>query len=228
MKKIAIMQSNYIPWKGYFDIIASVDEFIVYDEMQYTRRDWRNRNKIKTSQGLQWLTVPVVVKGKFLQKINDTQIESSNWATNHWRALCQNYRKASFFSEITLLLEPIYLCSEYKLLSNLNHDLISLICNYLEIDTLITQSSSYDLIDGKTERLLNLCIKARATEYVSGPSAKDYIQESLFLDSGIQLTFFNYHGYEPYPQLWGNFIHEVSIIDLLFNCGKNSRKFMKC
>lgn len=227
MKKVAILQSNYIPWKGYFDVIASVDEFIVFDDMQYTRRDWRNRNKIKTSQGLQWLTVPVIVKGKFLQKINETQIESPDWASNHWKALSQNYRKASFFSEVAAFLEPIYLNSEYKLLSSLNHDLIKGICCYLEIDTLITQSSSYGLVDGKTERLIDLCNKAQATEYVSGPSAKEYIQESLFLDSGIQLTWFNYHGYEPYPQLWGDFIHEVSIVDLLFNCGKNSRKFMK-
>ena len=79
-KKVAILQSNYIPWKGYFDMIASVDEFILYDDMQYTRRDWRNRNQIKTAQGLKWLTIPVCVKGKYYQKIRDTEIAKSNWA----------------------------------------------------------------------------------------------------------------------------------------------------
>lgn len=227
MKKVAILQSNYIPWKGYFDLIASVDEFIIYDDMQYTRRDWRNRNKIKTPQGLQWLTVPVVVKGKYHQKIKDTQIERSDWAIDHWKALCQNYKRSSYYAEITALLEPIYLGAEYNFLSNLNYDLIKVICSYLKVGTAITRSSDYDLVDGKTERLVDLCIKAGGSEYVSGPSAKGYIEEVSFLDSGIKLTWFEYEGYSSYPQLWGDFVHELSIVDLLFNCGKNSRKFMK-
>ena len=93
MKKVAILQSNYIPWKGYFDIINMVDEFILYDDMQYTRRDWRNRNKIKTHDGLQWLTVPVINKGKYFQKINETQVTDSKWCHDHWRALSLNYKK---------------------------------------------------------------------------------------------------------------------------------------
>src|SRR5690242_7600286 len=100
MKKVAILQSNYIPWKGYFDMIASVDEFILYDDMQYTKRDWRNRNQIKTPQGLQWITVPVLVKGKYHQKINETEIYGSDWANEHWKALVQNYKRAKHFDEI--------------------------------------------------------------------------------------------------------------------------------
>ena len=95
MKKVAILQSNYIPWKGYFDMIAAVDEFILYDDMQYTRRDWRNRNQIKTPQGVQWLTVPVKVKGKYHQTIRETEIEGAQWAKDHWKALSQNYRRAA-------------------------------------------------------------------------------------------------------------------------------------
>lgn len=100
MKKVAIVQSNYIPWKGYFDMIAAVDEFILYDDMQYTRRDWRNRNQIKTPQGVQWLTVPVQVKGKYHQKIRDTEIDGSDWA------LAQNYRRAPHFEEVAAAFEP--------------------------------------------------------------------------------------------------------------------------
>src|SRR3990172_2397370 len=98
-KKIAIVQSNYIPWKGYFDMIAAVDEFILYDDMQYTRRDWRNRNQIKTPQGQQWLTVPVKVKGKYLQTIRETEINGTDWAEAHWTGIAQNYRRAPHFEE---------------------------------------------------------------------------------------------------------------------------------
>jgi len=109
MKKIAISQSNYIPWKGYFDMIAAVDEFILYDDMQYTRRDWRNRNQIKTPQGVHWLTVPVLVKGKYYQKIKDTQIDGADWALVHWKSLIQNYRATPHFNDIAAWLEPLYL-----------------------------------------------------------------------------------------------------------------------
>ena len=119
MKKLAILQSNYIPWKGYFDMIAYVDEFIFYDDVQYTRRDWRNKNYIKTPQGLQRLTVPVKVKGKYLQTIKETEINEGNWAQKHLKAISVNYRRSPHFKEIMDLIEPIYL-NEYAHLSELN------------------------------------------------------------------------------------------------------------
>ena len=128
MKRVAILQSNYIPWKGYFDLIAAVDEFILYDDMQYTRRDWRNRNQIKTPQGLQWLTVPVRVKGKFLQKINETEIEGQDWAATHWKTLAQNYRRAPHFAEVARWLEPLYLERPPLLLSELNRKCLGAGC----------------------------------------------------------------------------------------------------
>ena len=127
-KKVAIVQSNYIPWKGYFDMIAAVDEFILYDDMQYTRRDWRNRNKIKTAQGVKWLTVPVKVKGKYHQSIRETEIAGSQWAQLHWKALVQNYQAAHCFSEIADLLEPLYLSEPPTHLSQLNRRLIEAVC----------------------------------------------------------------------------------------------------
>jgi len=226
MKKVAIVQSNYIPWKGYFDMIAAVDEFILYDDMQYTRRDWRNRNQIKTPQGIQWLTIPVQVKGKYHQKIRETEIEGSDWAAAHWKTLVQNYRRTPHFAEITEWLEPLYLNESYSHLSQLNRRFIEAICNYLSINTVITDSWDYRLVDGKTERLVDLCIQTGATEYVSGPAAKGYVDEQVFVDNGIGLTWFDYGGYPEYPQLWGEFIHGVTILDLLFNCGKDSSRYM--
>ena len=227
MKKIAILQSNYIAWKGYFDMIAAVDEFILYDDMQYTRRDWRNRNQIKTPQGLQWLTVPVKVKGKYHQTIKETELDNQEWTKKHWGALLQNYKKAPYYKEITELLEPMYLQSKYTHLSELNRSLIENICHYLNITTKITSSTDYQLIEGKTERLVDLCVQLGATEYISGPAAKDYVDSHLFDERNIKLTWFDYSGYKEYPQLWGGFVHGVTILDLLFNCGKKSHLYMR-
>jgi hypothetical protein len=227
MKKVAILQSNYIPWKGYFDMIAAVDEFILYDDMQYTRRDWRNRNQIKTPQGVQWLTIPVQVKGKYDQKIKDTLIDGSDWATAHWKTLVQNYRRAPHFLEVAQWLEPLYLSESYTNISQLNRRFIEVICHYLGIKTIISNSWDYNLLDGKTERLADLCMQAGGTEYISGPSAKDYVDESVFNNINIQLTWFDYAGYPEYPQLWAEFTHGVTILDLLFNCGKDAPKYMR-
>lgn len=227
MKKIAIIQSNYIPWKGYFDLIAAVDEFILYDDMQYTRRDWRNRNLIKTPQGVKWLSVPVRVKGKYHQKIRETKIDDSDWSMAHWKSLESNYKHAPYFTEIAEWIKPLYLFRSFENLSKLNRTFIEAICSYLEITTKISNSWDYSLKKGKTERLADLCIQAKGTEYVSGPAAKDYIDEKVFENMGIKLTWFDYLGYPEYPQLWGEFTHSVTILDLLFNCGKDAKRFMR-
>lgn len=227
LKKVAIVQSNYIPWKGYFDMIAAVDEFILYDDMQYTRRDWRNRNQIKTPQGLAWLTVPVQVKGKYHQKIRDTEIDGTEWAELHWKSLAQNYRKAPHYQDVANWLEPLYLGETYTHLTQLNRRFLEAISQYLDIRTRISNSWDYTLIDGKTERLADLCAQAGGSEYISGPAAKDYIDEQVFADMGIRLTWFDYAGYPEYPQLWGDFCHGVSILDLLFNCGQDARRHMR-
>ena len=227
MKKIAIVQSNYIPWKGYFDMIAAVDEFILYDDMQYTRRDWRNRNLIKTPQGVQWLTVPVLVKGKYHQKIRDTEIDGSEWTSDHWKALVQNYRRAPNFNEIATWLEPLYGATAPVNIARLNRQFIEAVCGYLNIKTVIKNSWDFELPEGKTERLAALCAQAGGTEYISGPAARNYIEEQVFTERGIKLTWFDYEGYQEYPQLWGGFTHGVTVLDLLFNCGEDARRYMK-
>jgi hypothetical protein len=227
MKKVAILQSNYIPWKGYFDMIAAVDEFIIYDDAQYSRRDWRNRNQIKTRQGVQWLTVPVKKKGRFLQKIRDVEIDGANWLPVHWKTLVQNYRKTPYFHEIASWLEPVYLGGYFEHLSQLNCCLIKEICQYIGIKTAITGSCDYKLVEGRSERLADICVQACGTEYISGPAARNYIDEQVFRDKNIKLTWFDYDGYPEYPQLWGGFVHNVTILDLLFNCGANAFRYMK-
>jgi len=227
MKRVAIVQSNFIPWKGYFDLISAVDEIIIYDDMQYTRRDWRNRNKIKTPQGLQWLTVPVVCKGKYFQSIRATEIKGSEWTLTHWKALELNYGRAPFFPEISEWIKPLYINKDHTHISDLNRLFIGKICKYLNINTTITCSWDYKLVDGRTERLANLCAQAGGNRYITGPAAKDYIDEKIFTDMGISLSWFSYDGYPAYPQLWGEFIHGVTILDLLFNCGKDAPLYMK-
>jgi hypothetical protein len=227
-KKVAILQSNYIPWKGYFDIISAVDEFILFDDMQYTRRDWRNRNKIKTSQGLQWLTVPVEVKGKYHQSIRETLAVGKQWRDVHWKALKLNYSRSAHFFEISAWLEPLYMDSEEVSLSKMNRSFLEAICKYLGISTRITNSWDYTVVGGKTERLISLCKQSGAKEYISGPAARSYIEPKLFEESQIALSWFDYSSYREYPQQWGAFVHGVTILDLLFNCGPQSAQFMKC
>lgn len=228
MKKIAILQSNYIPWKGYFDMINMVDEFILYDDMQYTRRDWRNRNKIKTPSGLHWLTIPVDTKGKYYQKILETKVTGHDWCDEHWRTISLNYAHAPYFKEFAPKIQALYeQCKEEEYLSRINYLFLTEICKLLGIETKITWSSDYTLADGKTERLVELVKDAGGQEYLSGPAAKDYIVDQCFEDANIKLTYMDYSGYPEYSQLFGNFEHGVSILDLIFNTGSDAPKYMK-
>ncbi len=225
-KKIAIIQSNYLPWKGYFDLINMVDEFILYDNVQFTKNDWRNRNKIKTPGGIQWITIPV--KQELLsQKINETKVSQSNWAEKHYKMLCGNYSRAPFFRDYKPLLEQIYSSIKTELLSEINFIFIKAINDILGIKTNITWSTDYAMIDGRTERLVSLTKQAHGSEYVTGPSAKNYLNESLFYDAGIKISWIDYSGYPEYQQLFPPFEHSVSIFDLIFNTGPKAIEYMK-
>lgn len=225
MKKIAISQSNYIPWKGYFDMIAAVDEFVLYDDMQFTKNDWRNRNKIKTPKGVEWLSIPV---GQAIdRRIRDVAIPNTAWQEKHWKTIEANYRRAPFFSEIATVIEPLYRDRLHTNLSTVNREFIAVICKYLGIRTRISNNWDYDLTKGRTKRLVDLCRQAGAVEYVSGPAAKAYIDEQQFVEQNIKLTWFDYENYPTYPQLWGEFSHAVSVLDLMFNCGQNAHRYMK-
>lgn len=226
-KKVAILQSNYVPWKGYFDLIGYVDHFVLLDEVQFTKRDWRNRNQIKTPTGLQWLTVPVHTRGKYSQTISQTRIDGDAWRHKHLNALLANYRRAREFDKTFAAVEPIYLQKQIDSLSELNEMFIRAICESLGTRTPISHSHQFDLDDDPSRRLLTICQQLGATHYVSGPAAKSYLDVELFCVANIEVEWFDYSGYQTYPQLWGDFEHHVSVLDLLFNCGDRSREFLR-
>ena len=225
MKKIAISQSNYIPWKGYFDLINKVDEFILYDDAQYTRRDWRNRNKLKTPQGLKWLTIPVDVKGKYFQKINETKISDKGWGVKHWQQIKQNYAKAKNFKKYKDIFEELYLSCKEEYLSEINHKFIITINQILGIKTKIRFSSEFKIYGDQTEKLINICKQCNATIYISGPAAKSYFNEQLANKENIQVKWMNYENYKEYEQLHPPFEHGVTILDLILNA--DTTEFMK-
>jgi len=225
-KKVAIVQSNYIPWKGYFDMINSVDEFILCDEVQYTRRDWRNRNLIKTPKGLEWITVPVETKGNYNASIREIQIADPTWGRKHWGTIAHNYSRAAYFRAYRDALEPAFVGAQDSHLSMLNRRLLELICSLLGIRTPLRWSWEYGSLPGRNERLVSLCKSANATIYLSGPSAKSYLDEALFASEGIEVQWMDYSGYPEYPQLHGPFEHGVTVLDLLFNAGPDPMSYI--
>lgn len=228
-KKVAVLQSNYIPWKGYFDIVRQVDEFILYDEVQYTKNDWRNRNQIKTPQGRHWITIPVRMSGKFGQRIDETEVANHQWAAKHFKSLEQSYGRCDFFGLYRDELKALYdVAMQELLLSRINHRFITAICAWLGITTPITWSTDYTLPEGldKNERLLQLLHKAGATTYISGPSGANYINPDSFASAGITLAYTAYN-YPEYTQPYPPFTHGVTVLDLLFNTGKNAPRYME-
>jgi hypothetical protein len=226
-KTVAIVQSCYIPWKGYFDLINSVDEFILYDDRQFTKRDWRNRNRIKTPQGTQWLTIPVQTKGQYHQRIDETLISEPEWGNNHWKAIAHCYSTAPYFGVYGQLLEELYRSTRDERLSLVNRRFLEAICEVLGITTMLSWSTDYAAEGTKTERLVSLCTTAGATEYLSGPSAQTYMDEALFADRGIGVTYFDYADYPAYHQLHGLFDHAVTVLDLILNTGHEAPRYMK-
>lgn len=231
-KTVVITQSNYIPWRGYFDMLRSADEVIFLDSVQYTRRDWRNRNKIKTAQGVTWLTIPVEVKGRYFQAIDETQIADQSWATNHIRAIENAYLRAPYFRSVgpwffdllkSVAIEP--------LLTNVNQRLLREICGRLGIDVQMrrcTEVFSRETLRAMepTERLLEIAKAAGSTRYLTGQAARAYLDVDQFDAAGIEVLWMAYDGYADYPQLWGAFEPYVSIVDLLFNTGADASRYL--
>ena len=220
-RRVAMIQSNYIPWKGYFDIIHDVDLFIFFDDLQYTTADWRNRNKIKTAQGPTWISVPAGDSRNRL--ICDVELKDHSWQAKHWRSLQHSYGKCAHFERYQPYFEQIYLGQQWESLSALNHSLIQHISReFLGIRTEFADSRIYNAEGQKLERLVDLAVKAGATTYISGPAARDYIIPERFSELGIELLWKDYSGYPEYSQRFPPFVHEVSILDLLFNTGPDA------
>lgn len=220
--RVAIMQPTYLPWSGYFGLMRSVDLFIVLDSVQFARRSWQQRNQIKTANGVQLLTVPVLVKGKRDQRIDEVEIDqTSHFAAAHSKAIEFNYRKAPAFAAfgpqfLTLLQEPRALLVELTL------TLMDSIQKALGITTPVVRASGLHGEGAKADLLASLCREVGATEYISPPGSQDYLVESdAFARLGIPVKYFNFQ-HPVYPQLFGEFLPFMSCIDMLFNCGDRS------
>jgi hypothetical protein len=226
-RRVAILQSNYVPWKGYFDLIGSVDEFVLYDDVQYTKNDWRNRNRIKTAQGVQWLTIPVRIGGRFGQRVRDAEIAETGWGRKHWRTLSQSYARAPHFERAREAFEDLYMNTSETSLSLVNRQLLERACTLLDIQTRISWSHEYSTSEGRIERLVDLCRQLGADEYLTGPAARSYLDVEAFEREGIRVIWMDYANYPEYPQLFPPFVHEVSILDLLFNAGPDATRYLK-
>jgi hypothetical protein len=223
MKRIAIIQSAYVPWRGFFDLIGRCDEYAIFDTVQFAKRHWHNRNKIFTANGPLWITVPVVTKSRFEQPIDEVEI-SEKWADKHWRTLTLNYSQATHFRTLSPRIEALYAAAAREtLLTRINEIFLREIATMLGIKTEITRDVQYRPVGTRTTRLLDICIKAKATHYLSGPSAQSYLNEDAFREAGITVEWMRYPTYPVYPQVWSGFEPAVSILDLLFNAGTDCK-----
>lgn len=228
MKKILISQSNYIPWKGFLDSIRAVDEYVLFDDVQFTRRDWRNRNRIKTPRGVQWLTIPVEVKGKFHQNISEVTVADEDWTRAHWDTIRQNYKNAPHFSDYAPTFEAAYQEAQSMAhLSNINELFLTRLCEAFSINTPFRRSSEFTLAADKTERLVSICEQAGATDYYTGPSARAYIDIDQFAERGIRVHYFDFSAYPEYDQPHPPFEHAVTALDLLFAAGPDAPRYLK-
>lgn len=226
MKKIAILQPCYIPWKGLFDMINRVDIFVFLENVQYTKRDWRSRNKIKTQKGTEWITVPVITKGMREQLVCEAEIDNStDWQRKHYQMIYQNYSKAKFFKEYRWILEEIYLKKTWSKISELDIEVTKLISKVLGIKTEFRSSLEIETKGVKEERIIEICKEMRAEGYLSGPAAKDYIVNENFSKNGIFLEYIDYD-YKEYKQLYEPFDHYVTVLDVIFNCGEEAGKYI--
>ena len=225
-KKVAVLQSNYIPWKGYFDLINSVDVFVIYDLVQYTKNDWRNRNQIIAGGKPTWLTIPVRQE-RLDQRIDETRVADPRWAKKHWRTIEQSYSKSPGFAQFGHSIgDSLMGCANEPLLSSVNLRMINMLCSQMEIDTKIISSDEFDLPEDRVDRLVHICKQLDAEEYVSGPAAWIYLDEGRFNKEGLKVSWYEYDGYPEYAQKSEDFSHFVSVLDVLFCTGSSFRNFM--
>ena len=223
--RVGVIQSNYLPWRGYFDFIDDVDVFVLHDDLQFTKGDWRNRNRIKTAQGSRWLTVPVHHRHSG-QLICETAIDHSrNWQRDHRNLIAASLGRAPYLRDVLDLLEPHFEL-QHATISELNVALLRSICGYLDVRTPLVMSAEFRLTRTRTERLIELLTAMGATTYVSGPSARNYLDEARFAEARIALEYKQYV-YPSYPQLWGPFDNALSIVDTIANCGPAARMVLK-
>jgi len=223
--RVSVLQSSYIPWKGYFDMIHDSDMFIFYDDVQFTKNDWRNRNKIQSPNGLIWLSVPV--GSNIHRTINEVEIVDCRWQEKHWKSIRQNYSRAPFFKKYSDWIDYVYMEKQWTNLSELNQFTMMYIAQeYLRIKTIFGKSVDYSLQGGKEERLLDLLDKVHCTTYVCGQASKHYLIESHFRDCGMDIEYQDVTKFPEYKQVYSPFDHTVSVLDLLFCTGEEAPEYI--
>ena len=224
--RVTILQPSYLPWLGFFEQMSRSDKFVLLDDVQYTRRDWRNRNRIRVRENWIWLTVPVQQKSRFSQSLLETRIDNSvSWRRKHLETLRQHYCKAPFFEKYFPRCQQVYE-KDWTFLFDLCLETINLIKEEMGIETPLLRSSEMKPGGEKTERLVSICRELGATHYLSGESGSTYIAEEDFSSQGIALEYQNYE-HPVYPQRYTGFVPHLSAIDLLFNCGEQSLGILK-
>jgi hypothetical protein len=224
-KTVAVLQPGYLPWLGFFDQLARSDVFVVYDDVQFDKHGWRNRNRIKSPAGPHWLTVPVLHTGKNFPSNHSVEIDhSQRWARKHVGSIRQFYSNAPFLSRYLPEFEEI-LHRKWTLLIDLDLAVLAVLCSWLDLRTTVVRSSTLGIQGGQSERLLNHCLHFGARRYLSGTAARDYLLTPLFSQHGIEVIWQDYH-HPVYPQLHGPFVSHLSTLDLLLNCGDQSRSIL--
>jgi hypothetical protein len=224
--RIAIIQSCYIPWRGFFDLIGRCEQYVILDHVQYAKRHWHNRNRIKTAAGPQWLTIPVITRGRREQTIDAVEV-GQRWAEQHWRAIEVAYRRAPYFDLMAPRVRGWYeRAAKQALLTEINEMFLREIAALLGLATRFVRDTAYPAQGTKTERLLAIIRAAGANTYLSGPSAKVYLDGPLLAGAGIAVEWMSYDGYPDYAQLHGPFAPSVSVLDLVFNAGPDAPRYL--
>ena len=226
MKRVAIIQSAYIPWKGFFDLIGRCDVYVIYDSVAFTKGYWQNRNRIKRARGSPWLTIPVNTASRLGQPIDEVTV--GRWADRHWSIIDESYRAARFFDAeapgVKLLYESL---ATEPMLTNINEHIIRWLCNRLQLKCSVVRDRDYAFSGDRNQKLVDLCKAVGATHYLSGPSAKEYLDVILLARAGITVEWMNYGPYQRYEQLHGELAHDVSVLDTLFSIGPDAQNFIR-
>ena len=220
--KIGILQPGYLPWLGFFEQMHKSDVFVIYDDVQYDKESWRNRNRIKTANGVQWLTVPVMVRLETHPLVHEVKIDNkTNWRKKHLSSIRQNYSKAPYFKEYIAVFEEAYL-KEWECLMDIDMYFILRLTECLGMENKkIVKSSTLNTTGDRIERLINICKLFNADTFYEGAAGRNYIDDADFAKHGIKVEYQDYK-HPVYKQLHGDFVPYLSVIDLLFNHGKES------
>jgi hypothetical protein len=231
LKRVTLLQSNYLPWRGYFDFMAKCDEFIIYDSRQYTVNDWRNRNQVKTRDGVRWITVPVITKGRFGQRITDAEVVDHKWIKSHLATVAAALGKAEFGKQTLEVLDECYeLSVKTRSLHEINVGFLEAIHTALGLECRLTDDSVYGIDEisdlSPSAKVAELVQRAGGTRYLTGPRGLDYLDLADFATRGIAVDVLDYSTLGPYPQLFGEFVDHMSVIDLLANAGPKAASYL--